>query len=384
MANIALFFDGTWNHKDRTDNPTSVARMSVALDDDTSAKSKQTKHKYIPGVGANDDKGAVGKAVDKLRGGALGRGLTKDIRDGYVFLRENYKAGDKIFIFGFSRGAYTARSLAGLIRASGLVRDEDDINKAIARYRNRASETGPKTNESLEFRAEKSPDFYTNETERDWRREKGKPVGDAITIAYMGIFDTVGSNGIPGILSQLGLVPGGHGFHDHELSSMVQSGRHALGLDERRRLYGHTEWANLPRLNRDAGMDAAGGARYRQAWFPGDHGMIGGSGAHRQISNTVLAWVLEGAAVAGLEVTMPADVMAKPQDYTGPLTNKARGGGWAGKWRSGPADTALADVHDAALKRVRDVPEYRPKSLKLLKVSGWQAMVDTELSTRIV
>jgi uncharacterized protein (DUF2235 family) len=384
MTAIAIFCDGTWNNKDRTDKPTSVARIFQALEAQRNAGDRSIAPYYIEGVGADNEQQSLGKTIDRWRGGALGRGLTLNIREGYAHLCDTYKAGDKIYIFGFSRGAYTARSLAGLIRACGLVRDPDHINTALARYRNNDRATKPNTVDTQKFRIEKSPDFHTNSSERTWRIQNGHPPGAPITIAYMGIFDTVGANGIPGILGQLGLIPGGHGFHDLELSSMVQSGRHALGLDERRRLYRHTEWSNLEKLNRQTGMDARGGARYRQEWFPGDHGMIGGSGAQRQISNSVMAWILEGAEVAGLKVRLPAAVHAKSDDHKGPLSNSDASDGWGKGWRSGPDRTALADINDVSLKRVRDVTDYRPKSLKLLDASGWEAMVNQELSTRIV
>ncbi|WP_420011638.1 DUF2235 domain-containing protein [Tateyamaria sp.] len=384
MTAIAIFCDGTWNNKDRTENDTSVARIFQALETEKNRGRRGVDPLYVEGVGADNEAQSLGKFINKWRGGALGRGLTANVRKAYAHLCATYKAGDRIYIFGFSRGAYTARSLAGLIRASGLVRDPDDINKAMAHYRNRHDSTKPSTPESLAFRAEKSPDFYTNEDEREWRRDNNKPIGAAIHIAYLGIFDTVGTRGIPGVLSQLGLIPGGHGFHDLELSSMVQSGRHALGLDERRRLYKHTEWSNLKRLNDAAGVNSAGHTRYLQQWFPGDHGMIGGSGANRQISNSIMAWVLEGAAQEGLSVAMPSVVAPKSDDYAGPLSNKSGGWNWARGWRSGPAAEALMDVHDVALKRVREVRKYRPKSLKILDVPSWEAKVDTELSTRIV
>jgi uncharacterized protein (DUF2235 family) len=381
MKSIAIFCDGTWNNKDRTDDDTSVARIFQALEDEKNSGREGLELCYIPGVGTNDDRGFIGKTIDKWRGGALGRGLTEDIREGYTCLCNLYEAGDKIYIFGFSRGAYTARSLAGMIRASGLVQSQGDIDTAMTRYRNRDASTKPTTDESLEFRAQKSPDFYTNNAERDWRSQNGKPTGAPITIAYLGIFDTVGAHGIPGILGQLRLIPGGHGFHDLELSSMVQSGRHALGLDERRKLFSHTEWANLPRLNQNTGMDAQGGARYRQEWFPGDHGMVGGSGKERRLSNPILEWVLDGAEVAGLAVNLPAELRPKPDDFKAPLSHLANKRGWS--WRDGPDRTAIAEVHPVALKRAREMAEYKPKSLKLLDFAGWQALVDQEISTRI-
>lgn len=382
MTSIAIFCDGTWNNKDRTEHDTSVARIFQALEADVAAGRTDVKPYYIEGLGADNEARSIGRFIDKWRGGALGRGLTANIREGYKFLCDTYKAGDKIYIFGFSRGAYTARSLAGMVRASGLVSKESDINKAMHRYRDPDAKTRPSTDESNAFRAEKSPDFYTTQSELDWRKRNGKAEGAPIEIAYLGIFDTVGTAGIPGVLSQLGLIPEGHGFHDLELSSMVKAGRHAIGLDEQRKLYKHTEWSNLPELNRKAGADAKGGARYRQEWFPGDHGMIGGSGPNRQISNTVMAWILEGAEVAGLKVDMPESLKPTPNDFRGPLTNLSPKRGWF--WRAGPGRTAIADIHPMALQRVNGVPDYRPKSLKLLEVADWQAAVNEAINTRVV
>lgn len=382
MTSIAIFCDGTWNNKDRTDHDTSVARIFQALEAEVAAGRTDVKPYYIEGLGTDNDARSIGKFIDKWRGGALGRGLTRNIREGYKYLCDNYKAGDKIYIFGFSRGAYTARSLAGMVRASGLVSKESDINKAMHRYRDPDEKTRPSTDDSNAFRAEKSPKFYTTDAELEWRRSNGKTLGDPIEIAYLGVFDTVGTAGIPGVLSQLGLIPEGHGFHDLELSSMVKAGRHAIGLDENRRLYKHTGWSNVSELNDKTTRDANGGARYRQEWFPGDHGIIGGSGPNRQISNTVMGWIVEGAEVAGLSVKIPESLKPTVHDFRGPLTNLSNKKGWF--WRDGPGRTAIGDIHSLALQRVNGVPGYHPKSLKLLDIAGWQALINEEINNRFV
>ncbi|MEM6634773.1 MAG: DUF2235 domain-containing protein [Pseudomonadota bacterium] len=366
MKNIAIFCDGTWNNRDKTDSPTSVARLEEIVDVAKDNDGNGQKSHYQIGLGANDDVEGAAKFLDKFRGGALGRGLTQDLRECYEFLIETYAPGDRIFIFGFSRGAYTARSFAGLIRAAGIPEEKKHIGAAMAWYRNRHKDTHPNSDASHQLRAQISPRVFTSNKERDWRTAQFMDTGQPVDIGYLGIFDTVGAHGIPGVLGQFRAVPGGHGFHDHDLSSLVRSGRHAMGLDETRVLYRPTKWSNLDELNRVLGKDDEGGLRYRQLWFPGDHGKIGGSGSERRISNSVLEWIVEGARVAGLGAPLTSEVEAKADDYLGSLTN---GGGFDPtgliRWtRRGPGAGETDELHDVAKRRIVEVSSYRPGSLR--------------------
>lgn len=379
MKHIVVCCDGTWNNRDRTKNDTSVAHIAQILESARKNGRSDIVPIYIEGVGATSGLSGLRKALDKLRGGALGRGLTRNVRRGFGHIVRNYEPGDRIYIFGFSRGAYTARSLGGLVRSSGIPKSTRLIKKALRRYRNPEPETHPKSEESLKYRLKDSPDFYTTDGERDWRAQNGHPTGDPINIAYLGIFDTVGTNGVPGVLGQLGLLPGGHGFHDHELSSMVHAGRHAIGLDERRVLYKHTPWTNLAKLNDERGTYPDGSVRFQQQWFPGVHGMIGGSGADRRLSNSVMEWILEGADDAGLKIDVPEKLQAKADDYAGGLSNDTASfdpTAWVKAPRRGPTLAEIGDLHPVALLRLRWREEYRPKSLKrMLRVGGWQRRV---------
>src|SRR4029077_13797052 len=158
--------DGTWNDEDRT--RTNVAKIHRAL---------QTWHLegvdqwvgYVSGVGTT-----FGEAI---RGGAFGYGLTRNIPQGYYFLVDNYEPGDQLYFFGFSRGAYTVRSLAGLIRSSGLVRKEhrDRVDEAMKLVRSRSKKSHPRTAEAEQFRKN-----YAYE-----------PI-----IEFIGVWDTVGALGI--------------------------------------------------------------------------------------------------------------------------------------------------------------------------------------------
>jgi hypothetical protein len=109
---LALFFDGTWN---RPKSNTNVWRLSLMLAD-RSTDGKQQKLFYDSGVGTH--------WYDQLTGGMFGAGLSNNVREGYRWLMQNYNEGDEIFLFGFSRGAFTARSLAGLIARCGLLKPE--------------------------------------------------------------------------------------------------------------------------------------------------------------------------------------------------------------------------------------------------------------------
>jgi uncharacterized protein (DUF2235 family) len=143
--NLVVCCDGTWNDpdelRDHVAKPTNVAKLALALvsDVDKSAGERSQLMHYEPGVGTTAD--------ERLIGGAFGYGLSRNIRDGYRFLAQNYAPGDRIFLFGFSRGAYTARSLAGLIHNCGVLRADciDQVDAAFAFYRDRTNQTHPRT-----------------------------------------------------------------------------------------------------------------------------------------------------------------------------------------------------------------------------------------------
>ena len=388
QRNIAVFCDGTWNNRDRTEHDTSVARLEEVVrgaQHDPGRAEQRTW--YEPGVGANDGLSGPAAWLDRVRGGALGRGLTEDIRECYRFLVDNYRPGDRLFIFGFSRGAYTARSLAGLLRAAGVVKDGADIDRALRWYRSRAKETHPASLASHRLRAEISPHLHTGAEEAAWRRDHGLPEGAPFHVDYLGVFDTVGAHGIPGVLGQFRAVPGGHGFHDHELSRSVLAGRHAVALDETRMLYRPTLWSNLERLNGLAAARGAEGPAYLQMWFPGSHGKLGGSGAERALSNAALAWIVEGAVKAGLQVDLPESLRPEPDAFLGPLHNESKGFDPTGvlRWvRRGPGAGRVAELHETARLRLALRAEYRPGSLRHMLLDGESlAELKREAATRV-
>jgi uncharacterized protein (DUF2235 family) len=137
MRNLVMGFDGTWNTPDQTDRdrqvPTNVVKLLRALQ-----PAPNLLKYYDTGVG-------TGRLLDKLWGGAAGRGFLENVRDGWSWLGQHYRPGDQVFLFGFSRGAYTARSLAGMLAVCGIcpagaARGDDTLaDEACRLYRERNS-----------------------------------------------------------------------------------------------------------------------------------------------------------------------------------------------------------------------------------------------------
>lgn len=371
MKRIAIFCDGTWNTPDAP-FPTNVYRLhQTALQ--TADDGTTQLLKYIPGVGTGFGMQGVKKTWDKVVGGGFGVGVTRNLMMGYRFLAEHYAPGDKIYIFGFSRGAFTARSLAGMLRASGLPPHDQAhrVEEALRRYRSRDRRTKPDSPQSLEFRRKYSPHLATSPEERDWRETRNLPTAKLLDIAYLGVWDTVGALGVPGHYKLLAQIfNGSAGFHDTMLSRSVLAARHAVSIDERRRFYPPTLWDNLsdPKL---AARPQAGG--YEQVWFPGDHGSVGGGGDIVGLSANVLDWIAQGAVKTGLAFDHEALAALTGQaDHRVPLRNRTAPPGLLDRFlrrnpmdRTGDMAPPSADaIATAAGQRWREDPSYRPPGLQ--------------------
>ena len=381
MARIAIFCDGTWNSPTMK-QPTHVVRLFQK----TRRTNAQHTH-YFEGVGTGvDEAGFFGKSLlkqslMKVGGGAFSWGLNDNIKQAYAALCAEYEAGDEIFIFGFSRGAYTARSLAGMIRKCGIVADPTPANldKAFTLYRKPGVENHPDALHVMQARRTLSPRFGTSQADMNWRlvtpwNSDNGPM-HKVDIAYLGVWDTVGSLGIPAPL--LGAVANlwnsKYRFHDTLLSSMVKSARHAVALDERRVFYKPALWDNLEASRGHEGLnkgDRSEKRPYQQVWFTGTHAIVGGSAPKaRALTGQSLQWIAEGAQAAGLEIEM-ADLLDRVPD---PLANSHTldqppplytVAGNLLEWRRGPGHAV--DLHLSAVKRVKARRDYRPRSLKNL------------------
>ena len=376
MKRIAIFCDGTWNRPD-AQNPTNVFKLHKATRL-TGMDGVSQLPKYIPGVGTGFGMTGLRARFDRIQGGLFGTGVTRNIMIAYRFLTEFYAPGDEIYIFGFSRGAFTARSLAGMIRASGLP-PHDRVHRAgeaLQRYRDRHHETKPDAPESWAFRRDFSPGIVTSEAERDWRnRQQPGSNPHLLSITYLGVWDTVGAMGVPGHYRLLARAFNTrHEFHDAQLSRSVLAARHAVAIDERRRTFMPTLWENLADLNFD---DPERARNYRQFWFPGDHGSVGGGGDIAGLSNISLRWIAEGAAAQGLDFDwIELNKLKQQEEYTAPLHNQSAPASLTARLlrrsavdRAGP--DAVWDVSTPARARWHHTPlppdwpgPYRPVPLR--------------------
>ena len=265
---LVICCDGTWNAPDSR-HITNVEKIARTVEIDLRRTGGvQQMVLYVSGVGAGSYK------VDRILGGAFGFGLFANIRSAYRFLALNYDEGDDIFVVGFSRGAYTARSLVGMIGRIGLLtRDAlvaDKLEEAESRYR-----AGPEGTTGFSL----SPDEF---------RHRFCHTTSPITL--LGVFDTVGALGVPGA------VRNKRQFHDVNLSPIVACARQALALDERRLKFEPSLWEAADDQRRE---DESTG-RVEQVWFPGVHSDVGGGYAKCGLSDTALLWMVGEAREKGL------------------------------------------------------------------------------------
>lgn len=258
MKRIVICSDGTWQTP-RQDNHTHIVEMARIVLPTAPDGTTQVVF-YDWGVGTDN-------LINRLAGGISGKGIQRNIRDCYRFLAHNYDDGDEIYLFGFSRGAYTVRSLAGLIRNCGILKKAEAgrLPEAYALYRRR--DAGPSSEEAQAFRA-----TYSREA----------------TIAFIGVWDTVGALGIP-VRGLSRLTARRHEFHDVELSRYIKRGCHALAIDERRGPFRPSLWQAQPKA----------GQIVEQVWFSGTHSDVGGS-LDPELGKPTLEWMKERASDAGL------------------------------------------------------------------------------------
>lgn len=379
MKRIAIFCDGTWNRHDAV-NPTNVVRLAQAVKHTADDGRKQQVF-YVLGVGAGRGSNAFARTIDRFAGGTMGWGLIENIEDAYRALVFCYEPGDEIFIFGFSRGAYTARSLAGLLRSCGIPPRENvgRIGEAIKRYRSRSKNTKPDDPQSFEFRRDFAPFTATSEAEWNWRQKTAPGLCVNLDIKYLGVWDTVGALGVPGYWMAAPIFNKSHQFHDADLSRTVKSARHAVAIDERRKTFPPAMWSDkLDDMNRSA-MDLDEDVTldpktrkdwpYLQEWFPGDHGSVGGGGDRQGLSSFTFEWIAEGAQNADLCMDQTVlDEVRNGRNIREALVNKSDVGFMTRLMRMSATDragpTRTIDVSQATVDRVACDITYQPKTLE--------------------
>ena len=285
MKRLILCCDGTWNRADQETKgkpcPTNVIKIAYRLCKHASDGTQQLIY-YDQGVGTGD-------WLDKIEGGATGAGLEDNIHDAYIFLLANYEVGDEVYLIGFSRGAFTARSIGGMVRKCGILKREfvQEYIHAEALYHD--------------------PNVHPNDPQAvDFR---GKFALEADTpIQMVGVWDTVGALGIP----LRGLRAHNRKefeFHDTELSGTVKFAFHALAVDEHRVPFQPSVWD----------YKAKPGQVVEQVWFPGVHSDVGGGYDDPSLSDIALNWMIDRAKTAGLE--FDAGVMNAHPTHPTPTAN---------------------------------------------------------------
>ncbi|HEX8167797.1 MAG TPA: DUF2235 domain-containing protein [Beijerinckiaceae bacterium] len=279
--------DGTWNKRDSIDEVTNVAKMARVISPIDDSGISQLIY-YHPGVG-------TGNWWDKIAGGGLGEGLSANVQGAYAFLVDNFQPGDFIYLFGFSRGAYTARSLAGLIGLVGLLSkaDMDIFPQVYAIYRSiehreklvRGTEEDARTAIRALF-----PDSDVDKLAKrllkalDWNTRRTQ-------IFFIGVWDTVGSLGVPDWPFKFGAKE--YAFHDTEISNRIVYAYHALAIDESRGPFRPTLWTR----KKDRGPDPKPQV-LEQVWFAGCHSNVGGGYPDCGLSDIAFLWMASKAASA--------------------------------------------------------------------------------------
>ena len=414
---LILCFDGTWNSRDSGTNVTHIANL---VKEGQAADGLLQRVYYDPGVGT--------AMLDRVTGGAFGSGLSANVCEAYDWLIEQYTQDDvpgiddddhddafdclhkdHIYIFGFSRGAFTARSLVGLISKCGLLKRGAplpldqlwDGYQLLGRYPGARQGGNPQKNwwervvgtpdrTFREFWELTHEDRSHNATERllvEWSRRP--------PIRCVGVFDTVGSLGvdalaIPGLRTKVAK------FHDTRLTSLIVNGFQALAIDENRANFAHIPWHHELKTKVAPGKSLRGG-RIEQRWFIGAHSNVGGGLEDDVLAQFPLHWMIEQCKSLGLEfrndkpalpVPMTATVtpllhqeppkprLATPKPYLRDTYSDFAGGLWRYLIRAKrayrriapppevmygePAQTVNEMMDPSVLEFIETVPAYRP------------------------
>ena len=275
---LVVCFDGTWNKPKLLEPSSNVVNLFRSmLGEDKSPRKLRgpAEQPKVPTIKWYDT-GVGSRWWNKFRGGITGNGLSRNIRQGYKFLIDYYENGDEIYLFGFSRGAYTARSLAGLIRKIGLLKKEHAPNEK--------SDDNPKILEGYGIYRQRD-DSPNTPVASNFKNEYSWP---DVRIKFIGVWDTVGSLGIPLEMFN-GLNDHLLGFHDAKLSRIVENAYHAVATDEHRADYEPTMWDPVSEPQQ----------QMEQVWFVGAHSDVGGGSSKTSLSGISLSWMQQKAQLNG-------------------------------------------------------------------------------------
>ncbi len=313
MKNIVICCDGTGNEYGR--NNTNVVETYVLAEKDAS----QVAY-YDPGVGTggweyDEESGSLRSLADQ----ATGYGLQKNVEDAYRYLMSCYEEGDAVYLFGFSRGAFTVRSLAGMLHACGLL--------------------GGNAGNLVEYASKvyNTPD--NNDVARGFRDAFGRPC----PVHFIGVWDTVESLA----------MNAGKRFHDTRLNPEVRYGYHGLAIDEKRRDFVPCLWDE---------RNVATGQTIEQVWFAGVHSDVGGWYDERGLSNVALRWMIGKAVGCGLRINGEKLAGYRPDPHD--RLHRSFTGFWKFRGQRTRRIPEHARIHESVFERMAE-PEnnYHPRNL---------------------
>ena len=324
---IVICCDGTWSTPEK---PTNVVKLVRSI----KPFSTDGKHQvvfYDQGVGTYN-------GFDKLIGGAFGKGVEQNVLDAYRFIAHNYQAGDEIYCFGFSRGAYTARALGGMLHTIGLLH-KNELHTLPAAYQ--YYRTPPQKRDTQNYRENLKPE-----------------------IKLLAVWDTVGALGAPTpILGRFtkSLV----GFFNTLLSPEINNAYQALAIDEKRPPFQPSLWTG--EINSDQTVE--------QTWFAGAHSDVGGGYHESSLSDIALTWIARKSKLSGLDFSEEyfADESKVHADVTGEIHDTfslpyswlekigAKSGvrQLQGELNNPPINVS---VHESVIQRMDQVENYQPKN----------------------
>lgn len=363
---ICIFSDGTGQAGGANPiNWTNIYRLFMATRD--VARESQICF-YDPGLGANPDTGERRSLLRRIKdtlAQVTGYGITDNIVDCYAALLVSHRPGDRIFLFGFSRGAYTVRSLGGVLGLCGVpaglpkVTHWADFTAAII------------DPEVRKLALQAVSDVYMVEKASErmraaeaFRQEHGCSPTPPF---FVGVWDTVRALGLPGI----GTLPGRHKFHDPVLNRQVAHGRQALAIDENREVFAPELWDET-----QAPPD-----QIKQVWFAGVHTDVGGGyGLRMGLSDLTLSWMIDEARATAHPLVVEPEMLAELRPDPQGRQHDERAPSWL-PWREGtrehcvahryqPLPAAMATAVEPRLQ-AKAVPildksiPYRPRALRV-------------------
>jgi uncharacterized protein (DUF2235 family) len=360
--NILIFSDGSGQGASMPSRRTNVLKLYLATKD--AAPQSQVAF-YDPGLGAADDKDhGWWRWGHDLLSQATGLGISQNVKDCYAAAIRHYEPGDRMYLFGFSRGAYTIRSLGGVLSLCGIpMRDT----------KGRSPRADQKVRDALVGEAVET--VYKHYGNDDKTKAERRKLGEQYRLRYggnlansndppvphfIGVFDTVRALGIPG---SSGLVGWRHAFHDATLNARVPFARQAISIDENREVFEPVLWEETE-------ADRASG-RIKQVWFPGVHSDIGGGYEECELADLALAWMIDEATAIPDPIVVDRAKLPLAPSFKGKQHDERTG--WGKAWTEGTRErfnaTNLWERHvgdrfnEASVPMMDRSAPYRPRAL---------------------